>query len=133
MVVYLRKKCPESALKLRKREGGLAAGPLQVAVEVAQEHVVHRAKEPLDPASSARLTWCSEDELDLKVGRHLLHVLRSKVRTVVGIEHAWDAANWPVRILLAPDALPERQGCTQHSRGFEAQVVSQRPLGYSHR
>ena len=110
--------------KLRKREGGLPAGPLQVAVEVTHEHVVHRAKEPLDPAPSARLTWCSEDELDLQVGRNLLHVLRSEVRTVVRIEHAWDATNWPVWILLAPDALPKRQGRTQHRRGFEAQIVA---------
>lgn len=85
---------------------------------------MHSTEEPLDPTAAAGLTRGRKDELHLQVGGDLLHVPRSEVRTVVGIEDARNAADWPVRILLAPDALPECQRCAQDRRWLKRKIVA---------
>ncbi len=74
-------------------------------IQIAQEHLVHSAKEAFDAASTLRLARRREHEPDLQVCCDLLQMLRPKVRSVVGIQNVWNTADLPVRITLSPDAL----------------------------
>src|SRR5258708_39052184 len=115
-MVDLQQEGVELLLERIERQGRLPSGPCGVAVQVAQEHLVHRAKESLDAASPLRLTRRTEHKTDLQVRRHLLQMLRSKVRTVVGVENIWNAADLPVGITFTPDTLTQSQGRAQGRR-----------------
>ena len=128
-MVHLKQKLPEQLSKLRKREVWLPPGSLQLALKVAQEDFGHSTEEPLDPTAAAGLTRCREDELHFQVDGDLLHVPRSEVRTMVRIEHSQDPANWPVWILLAPDALADCQCRCAARLGDQSQGSSPQPLG----
>ena len=101
-MVDLQQEGVELLLERVERQGRLPSGPCGVAVQVAQEHLV----------------------ADLQVRRHLLQMLRSKVRTVVGVENIWNATDLPVGINFTPETLTQSQGRAQGRRRFESEIIS---------
>ncbi len=65
-----------------------------------------------------------EDQLHLQIRRGLPDVLRGEVNAVVGIENARDAADGPMRVLLAPDPLAQSQSGAEHGRRLEGKIVA---------
>src|SRR5580698_6740333 len=88
----------ELLLERIQGQGRLPSSPCGVAVQVAQERLVNRAEESLDVSSPLRLAGRGEQKPDLQVRRHLLQMLRSKVRSVVGVQDVWITADFPMRI-----------------------------------
>ena len=123
-VVDLQQKRMELLLQGVEREGRLTSPPCGVAIEIAQEHVIHCAKESLNATAALRLSGRREDESDLQVGRNLFKVLRAEVRTVIGIENVRDPADFPVGITFTPDALALSKRGSQGRRWLEPQVVA---------
>jgi hypothetical protein len=71
-----------------------------------------------------RLAGRREHKADLQVRRHLLQMLRSKVRSVVGVQNVWNAADLPVGISFTPDTLTQSQGRAQGGRRFKSEIIS---------
>jgi hypothetical protein len=69
-----------------------------IAVAIAEEHLVDGPKEPLDTAAPLRLTWYREHQPHLEIRCYLLQVLGGKVGTVVCVEDVGHAADLPVRM-----------------------------------
>lgn len=78
-----------------------------IAVEIAEEHLVDGPKEPLDTAAALRLTWYREHQPHLEIGCYLLQVLRGKVGIVVCVKDVWYAADLPVRMPFTPYPLAQ--------------------------
>src|SRR5258707_15317105 len=112
-MIDLQQEGVELLLERVERQGRLPSGSCGVAVQVAQEHLVHRAKESLDAPSTLRLARGGEYKPNLQVCRDLLQMLRSKVRPVVGVQNVWDAADLPVGITFTPDTLTQSQSRSQ--------------------
>ncbi|MGA3344556.1 MAG: hypothetical protein ABSC76_06725 [Terracidiphilus sp.] len=98
--------------------------PLDVTVEFAKEHLVHRPKETLDPATSLRFAWSREHKAHLEIDGNLFYVLRGEIGTIVRIENLWNAAYMPMRMPLPPNTLSKREGCSHRRRWIEAQIVA---------
>ena len=97
---------PRQFCKLNGGFGKRLASP-DVTRDLRQEHVVDRAEEPLDLAAASGTSRPRVDQADLERDARLLDVLRNEVAAVVGIKLFGDAADGPVRILLAPDRLAQ--------------------------
>lgn len=53
-----------------------------IAVEIAEEHLVNGSEKTLDTAAALRLAWSRKHEPDLEVSGYLLQVLGGKVRAI---------------------------------------------------
>jgi hypothetical protein len=72
---------------LLESEARLTAASSRIPVQIAQEHLVERSKESLDPAAAPRLARDRKHEPHLEVGGDLLQVFRSEVRATIGIQN----------------------------------------------
>ena len=126
-VIDVEEERAELRLERRHRQRWGASHPAahwRVALQLAQEHLVHRAEEAFDPPTPSRLAWDGEDQSDVQIRAHLFQVSRPEVAPVVGVEDIGDAAHTPARIVLAPHRLAKRERRVQGGRCFEREKVA---------
>ena len=95
-----------------------------IAIELAEEHLVHCPKEALDPATPLGFAGSREYKADLEIDGNLLYVFRSEIGAVVGIKNFWNAADVPMRMPLSPDTLSQREHRSQRRRRIEAEILA---------
>ena len=95
-----------------------------IAIELAEEHLVDCPKEALDPATALGFAGSREYKADLEIDGNLLYVLRGEIGTVVGIKNFWNAADVPMRVPLPPYTLSQREGRSHRRRRIEAKIVA---------
>ena len=83
---------------------------LAVAIKFAKKHLVDGSEEALDAAAPLRFPWRREYKPDLEIDSNLFDVLRREIRSIVGIENFWDAADLPMWMALSPDRLSKGKG-----------------------
>src|SRR6266540_4933963 len=77
-----------------------------VTRQARQAHLVDRVHVPFDLSPAAWSAWQGKHQPHTQVGGDLLHMLGDEIGSVVGVEHARDAADVPAGLGLAPDRLP---------------------------
>ena len=101
-VVDLKEEVTEPLVKLGQGQAGGTFLMTNIAIEIAEAHLVDGPEEPLDTAAALRLTRYRKHQPDLEVGGYLLKVLGGKVGAVVCIEDVGHAADLPVRVPFKP-------------------------------
>jgi hypothetical protein len=106
---------------------GHARGTLlmtDIAIEIAEEHLVDGPEEPLDTAAALRLTRYRKHQPDLEVSGYLLKVLGGKVGAVVCVEDIGHAADLPVRMPFTPYPLPQSKRGSDGRRRVKSEIIS---------
>jgi hypothetical protein len=99
-----------------------------IAIEIAEEHLVDGPKEPLDTAAALRLTWYGENQPHFEIRRYLLQVLGGKVGSVVCVKDVGYAADLPVRMPFTPYPLPQSKRGPDGRRRVKSKIIaSDRP------
>ena len=92
-------------LRKRQRRGARRFPLYQTPGQLGQKLGVDRAEEAFDLATSLRPADSRMDKFDPQRRRDLFEMDAREVASVIDIEHVWNAAHRPRRILLAPDRL----------------------------
>ncbi len=78
-----------------------------IAIEIAEGHLVYGSKEPFDATATLRLTRYREHESDLEVIDNLLQMPGGEVGAIICVEDAGNTANLPVGMPFAPYSLAQ--------------------------
>jgi len=106
-MVDLKEKVTEPLVKLVQGQARGTFLMTDIAIEIAEEHLVDGSEEPLDTAAALRLTRYRKHQPDLEVSGYLVKVLGGEVGAVVCVEDVGHAADLPVRMPFTPYPLPQ--------------------------
>lgn len=123
-MIDFKQKLTVSFLKLGQREARRSAFVADVAIQIAEKHLVDGSEETLDAATPLRLARDGEHQADLEIRGHLLQVLGGEVGAVVGVKDSGHTADVPVRMVLPPNALMEGKRCSHRRRRIEAEIIA---------
>ena len=109
---YSRRNSRKAAIEFGEGQFGFAANTalVDVARQVAEEHLIDGLEEALDAAAAARMPRRGKDQAQLDVGGDLLEVDRGEVAAVVRVEHLGNAEDDPLGVRFPPDRLTQCQG-----------------------